>query len=151
MTEQTSFHKEPKQESLTVSTFGYDLIREMLLQELLGKDAPELLYWAGKRLARKIPLFSTEEIVEFFQKASWGSLTIKSETKHETLFELGSDLIDERLKLNPDCLFQLESGFLAQQTELQMKVVAEAFEHPRKSNNKVQFTVKWDLKDPINL
>jgi hypothetical protein len=33
---------------------------------------------------------------------------------------------------------------------LQMKVVAEAFEHPRKNNSKVQFTIKWDLKDPIN-
>jgi hypothetical protein len=149
MTEQTSLENEPKPESLTVSTFGYDLIREILLQELLGKDAPELLYWAGKRIARKFPLFSSEEIVEFFYKASWGNLSIKSESKHELLYELGSELIDERLKLNPDCLFKLEAGFLAQQTELQKKVVAEAFEHPNKKNGKIQFTVKWDLKDPI--
>lgn len=149
MTEPITSESLHQNDASAVSPFGYDLIREFLLQELLGKDAPELLYWAGKRLARKFPLFTAEEIVEFFQKASWGFLTIRNETKHEILFELESDLINERLKMNPSSFFQLEAGFIAQQMELQKKVVVEAFEHPRKSKGKVQFTVKWDSKDPI--
>lgn len=148
--EQTVQESIIEKESYSVSSFGYDLIREVLLQDLLGKDTPELLYWAGKRLARKFPLFSKEETFEFFHKASWGNLSIKSESKHEMIYELESDLITERLKMNPNSIFQLEAGFLAQQTEMQKKVMAEAFEHPRKNKGKVQFTVKWDLKDPIN-
>ena len=40
----------------SVSLFGHELIRNDLLHELLGKDAPEILYWAGKKLARQYPL-----------------------------------------------------------------------------------------------
>ncbi|MFL6556844.1 MAG: DUF2507 domain-containing protein, partial [Bacillus sp. (in: firmicutes)] len=35
-------------EPRTISIFGYELIRDILLPEILGKDTPEILYWAGK-------------------------------------------------------------------------------------------------------
>jgi predicted hydrocarbon binding protein len=137
-------------EQRSVSIFGYELIREVLLPEILGKDTPEILYWAGKRLARKYPLKNYDEISEFFAKSSWGELVLKSENKDEIEFELISPLIVSRVKSKAEHFFQLEAGFLAQQIELQKEVTTETFEHPNKKSNKVQFTVKWDKKDGKN-
>ena len=134
----------------TISTFGYELIREVLLYELLGDDAPEILYWAGKRLANKYPMNSPEEITAFFHQASWGNLSIVKQTKNEIELELFSELIKERCEQHKQCTFQLEAGFIAQQIECQKGVICEAFEHPKKKKGKVQFTVKWDNKDTVN-
>ncbi|MFL6554873.1 MAG: YslB family protein [Bacillus sp. (in: firmicutes)] len=131
---------EPK----TISIFGYELIREILLPEILGKDTPEILYWAGKRLARKFPLTDIAQIMDFFTKASWGQLEIKKEKKTEIQFELMSPVIVPRVKSKAEYFFQLEAGFLAQQIELQKEANAETFEHPVKKSNKVLFTVKWE-------
>jgi len=136
-------------EPRTISIFGYELIREVLLPEILGNDTPEILYWAGKRLARKFPLADFDQVIEFFINASWGQLEMKKETKNEIEIELTSPLIVSRVKSKAEYFFQLEAGFLAQQIELQKEVIAEAFEHPVKKANKVQFTIKWDTKDPI--
>ena len=134
----------------TISTFGYELIREVLIHELLGDDASEILYWAGKKLANKFPMNSIEDITEFFQHASWGSLSLIKQTKNEMELELYSELIKERCEQNKHCIFQLEAGFIAQQIELQKGVICEAFEHPKKKRGKIQFTVKWDHKDTVN-
>ncbi|NRG46208.1 YslB family protein [Bacillus sp. CRN 9] len=131
----------------TVPSFGYELIREDLLLDLLGKDTADILYWAGKRLARKYPLSSTDELVDFFQQAGWGKLDKLSEDQKEMELELSSPLFASRFKKNPQTTFQLEAGFIAQQIEQKKEVVCEAFEHPRKKGGKVLFTVKWDKKD----
>ncbi|MBY0146650.1 YslB family protein [Neobacillus niacini] len=136
-------------ESRNISLFGYELIREFILPEILGKDTPEILYWAGKSLARKHPLNTFDDIVDFFVKASWGHLEIKKERKDEIEFELASPLIISRVKSKAEHYFQIEAGFLAQQIQLQKQVIAETFEHPVKKANKVQFTVKWDRKDTL--
>jgi predicted hydrocarbon binding protein len=136
-------------ESRTATIFGYELLREVLIPEILGKDTPEILYWAGKRLARKYPLNTLEEVVAFFNRASWGDLTVKNENKNEMEFELTSPLLISRVQSKAEHFFQLEAGFLAQQIETQREVIAEAFEHPIKRSQNVQFTVKWDNKDQI--
>ncbi|RDU36313.1 DUF2507 domain-containing protein [Neobacillus piezotolerans] len=133
----------------TVSKFGYELIREILLPELLGKNAPELLYWAGKLLARKYPLKTIDEVKAFFVRASWGSLDIRKESKNEMEFELEAVMLPSRVPSKAEAYFQLEAGFLAQQIEMQKGVTAEAFEHPVKRSRIAVFTVKWDSKDPI--
>jgi len=133
----------------TVSKFGYELIREVLLPELLGKDGPEILYWAGKILARKYPLETIEEVIVFFSRASWGELSIRKQSKNEIEFELDTVLLASRVTSKAETYFQLEAGFLAQQIEMQKGVTAEAFEHPVKRSKLASFTVKWDSKDPI--
>lgn len=132
----------------SVPVFGYELIREVLLHDLLGNEAPEILYWAGKRLARMYPLETAGQIAEFFTNASWGNLSIANESKHELEMVLSSPLIAGRLQKNNNCTFQLEAGFIAQQIEFQKEVICEAFEHPRKKTGKILITVKWDKKDP---
>ena len=86
----TSFEQTHTDESRTATIFGYELLREVLLPEILGKDTPEILYWAGKRIARIYPVNTLEEIIEFFNRAAWGDLTLKSENKNEMEFELTS-------------------------------------------------------------
>ncbi|WAA11618.1 YslB family protein [Fervidibacillus halotolerans] len=130
--------------NVSIPAFGYGLIRDELLEDLLGKDGPDILYWAGKRLARKYPLFSMEEVKEFFLNAGWGVLEIKEEKKDEKLFSLSGSSVSYRLQTNTNPSFQLEAGFLAEQFVQQKKVYAECYEHPRKQSGIVNFTVKWD-------
>jgi predicted hydrocarbon binding protein len=137
------------EEEHNIPIFGYELIREVLLPDILGKDTPEILYWAGKRLARKYPLENIDDIIHFFSKAAWGVLAVKNEKKDEMEFELTSPLIVSRVKSKAEHFFQLEAGFLAQQIENQKDVIAETFEHPIKHANNVLFTVKWDKRDKI--
>jgi predicted hydrocarbon binding protein len=137
-------------DAVTVPAFGYELIREILLPEILGSDAPEILYWAGKQLARKFPLHDLTEITKFFNQSGWGELKVRNEKKNELELELSSALITQRLQSKGNWHFQLEAGFLAQQMEIQKGVISEAFEHPKKRGGKVQFTVKWDKKDPAD-
>lgn len=130
--------------NLAVPAFGYEIIREELLPDLLGKDGPTILYWAGKRLARKYPLFSIDEIYEFFRDAGWGNLQMTNSKEKEITFSLTSELIRQRIEAKTDTTFQLEAGFLAEQITQQKKVYAEAYEHPKKKEGNVIFTVKWD-------
>jgi predicted hydrocarbon binding protein len=136
-------------EAETIPAFGYELMREVLLPEILGDDAPDILYWAGKQLARKYPLNNLEEIIHFFKQAGWGNLMILSETKTECKLELSSTIISKRLQSKEEHHFQMEAGFLAKQMEILKQAVSETFEHPRKRSDTVLFTVKWDRKDTL--
>jgi predicted hydrocarbon binding protein len=147
--EHTSAELEASNQTENPDLFGYELLRGDLLPALLGKDTPEILYWAGKHLARKHPLKSLLEINDFFIRASWGSLELKVEDKNEMEFELASPLMVSRVKSKSEHFFQLEAGFLAQQIEFLKDAVTEAFEHPLKKDSKVKFTVKWDHKDTL--
>ncbi|KYD11651.1 YslB family protein [Caldibacillus debilis] len=129
---------------LTVPAFGYELIREELISDLLGKDRPAILYWAGKRLARNYPLFSLDEMKEFFLNAGWGELQLVKEGKREAEFELTGELIRNRIQRTTNLTFQLEAGFLAEQIQQQKKVFAEALETLKKDEGKVRFLVQWD-------
>ena len=132
-----------------IPAFGYEIIREFLLEDLLGKEGPQILYWAGKQLGRRFPLSNTEETIAFFHDAGWGDLQLIKETKDELKWELSGELIKRRFAINENTHFQLEAGFLAYQTEHQRKVVSETYEEQKKRANKVYFTVKSDNKDTI--
>lgn len=137
-------------EEITIPSFGYELVREELLANILGKDAPEILYWSGKRLARSYPLQSVTDIIHFFEKAGWGQLTLKKEATNELHFHLTSPLIVNRLHQNKDSNFKLETGFLAQQIELQNGMTTEACDQIYKKTGLVEIIVRWDKKDRIS-
>ncbi|MES9684000.1 hypothetical protein CN514_11485 [Bacillus sp. AFS001701] len=132
-----------------ISGFGYELIRNDLLNDLLGKEQNDILYWAGKMIARKYPLATFEEIIEFFDQAGWGTLTVEEEKKQEVHLILSSELITYRNQQKKNVSYQLEAGFLAMQIQQQIDVIAETYEEQSKRGDKVKFQVKWDLKDPI--
>ena len=141
--------EEIQTEEFQVPAFGYELIREVLLNDILGKDSNQILYWAGKQLARKFPLNGDQEVIEFFQSAGWGNLEILKYTKNEMELSLTGEIISRRLDLHPDCHFQLEAGFLAEQFTLQKKFLSESTEEIKRRAKKVIFTIQWDPRDPI--
>lgn len=141
--------EEPVNEESQVPVFGYELIREFVLSDILGEDSYQILYWAGKRLARKFPLASLNEVIAFFESAGWGRLVIEKETKNELELSLTGKLVNRRLDLYTDCHYQLEAGFLAEQCVIQKKFYSEAIAEIKKRSQKIIFTVKWDTKDPI--
>ena len=142
--------EESETNELQVPAFGYEIIREIVLQDILGEDSYQILYWAGKQLARKFPLASISEVIAFFQSSGWGQLVVEKETKNEMEFTLIGELVNRRLDLYSNCHFQLEAGFLAEQCALQKKFYSEAVADIKKRSKKAIFTVKWDTKDPLN-
>ncbi|QQZ10669.1 YslB family protein [Heyndrickxia vini] len=132
---------------LSIPAFGYELIRDILLPEILGKETPDILYWSGKLLARKFPLMSLNEIISFFDEAGWGDLRIIKEEKKGMELELTSPLISRQFELKTESSFKLEAGFLAEQIQSQRKVRTEAYEEIVKRHKKIKIIVQWDLKD----
>lgn len=128
-----------------IPLFGHYLLRDAIVNEVLGKHKENILYWVGKNIARKYPLQSLEEIGDFFAKSGWGNLILKKESKSEATFELQS--IFQPYKINPG--YELEAGFLAEQYQLRTGYVTEAAVTVKKKE--VIFSVKWDIKDKINV
>lgn len=132
-----------------VNLFGHELIRTELLTNLLGKDAEAILYWAGKELARNHPLTSYEEVVQFFEQASFGTLDRTKEKRSSSTYSLSGKLIDLRLA-QKEPVFSLEAGFLAEQMQQINGVYAEAYAEVIK-NKTVLITLKWDNKDLVEM
>lgn len=129
---------------LTIPAFGYELVRETLLKDMLGKDYKSILYWGGKNLARKYPLGTIEEVIHFFESSGFGTLTVTKENKNEMIFELTSDLIANRFGRDSEYSYQLEAGFLAEQLQNIMGKEAETMEQQKKKSNTIIFTVQWE-------
>ena len=89
------------------------LIRDALIPDILGKDN-NILYWAGRRLARLFPLAKDEELPIFFEQANWGHLKRVKAKKEQQYFELTGQIVETRQKLNSACEFLIEAGFLAE-------------------------------------
>ncbi|MDT8859465.1 YslB family protein [Alkalihalobacillus sp. MEB130] len=123
--------------------FGYDLIRNDVLKDVLGKEHDSILYWIGKSLARKYPLSNEEETIHFFEKANWGILTKVKEKKQLHIFELQAPWIDSK----DERCYQLEAGFLAQQLESWYECITGATYTMKKEL--IVITVETDKRDPI--
>lgn len=144
-----AIEEEIQTDEFQVPAFGYELIREILLNDILGNDSYQILYWAGKQLARKFPLNGEQEVAAFFHNAGWGHLEIIKLSKTQMELSLSGEMITRRLDLYPDGHFQLEAGFLAEQFTLQKKFLSETTEEIKRRSKKVDFTIRWDPKDPI--
>ncbi|WP_421380301.1 YslB family protein [Bacillus salacetis] len=138
-----------KGEMEAVPLFGYELMRDIMLPEILGKHTTDILYWGGKSLARKFPLVSLEEMEAFFLEAGWGKLSLTDDKKDEQIFTLSGPFIERRLTLKTDVSFKMEAGFLAQQVQSQKKAVTEAADEIHKRSKTVKIIVRSDLKDKI--
>ncbi|WP_241494416.1 YslB family protein [Bacillus coahuilensis] len=131
------------------SSFGYELIRDFIMPELLGKHTPELLYWMGKHVARKFPLATFEEVAEFFKEANWGELQIVEDRRSFKIYQLSGPIVERRLQMYSEPSFKLEAGFLAEQYQQHHSVLTECFEQIKKRSEQIHFTVQWDKHDTI--
>lgn len=126
--------------------FGYELLRDHVLPSILGQHEDDILYWAGKEIARKFPILSIDELPDFFNEAGWGTLTLEKSTKHESFYRLTVDSNTQKMNKRT---FQLESGFLAEQYQKINGVLTECFVKPKSKGSQTEFHVKWDLKTAI--
>lgn len=132
--------------SPTISSFGYEIIRDHILSSILGKHEDDVLYWAGKELARKFPCKSQDELIVFFADACWGTLELIKESKDGRIFQLTND--PEILQIKQRS-FKLEAGFIAEQIQLAKGYLTECYNEKREKQQYVMFTVKWDVKERI--
>ena len=149
MHKESSINDSAKQDKVseTIHIFSKEILRDVLLPDLLGREHAHILYWSGKQLARKFPLNNMEETIEFFKKAGWGELEEGKTGKKEALYILKGPIIERRLDLNPESEFQLEAGFLAQQFQFQNKRITEAIFEIKAKTAQVHLIVRWDSKD----
>ena len=127
-------------EAETDQEFGYEIIRDYVLSEVLGQHEADILYWAGKSLARKFSLFAMEEAPDFFSQANFGQLSLEKAGKDETIYTLHPYKIENRC-------FKLEAGFLAEQKQKLSGFLTEAYEEVLPKKNLVRITLKTDLRE----
>lgn len=126
-----------------VTSFGYEIIRDHVLASILGKHEKDILYWAGKDLARKFPLYTMEEASSFFQEAGWGILELDKATKDSAFYTLQTyNLPQSGLSRS----HRLEAGFLAEQQQKISGYLTECYDEQTKKKGIVTFHIKWDLK-----
>ncbi len=127
--------------------FGYEILRDHVLPSILGAHQGDILYWAGKEVARKFPVFSIEELPEFFQEAGWGTLTLKKTAREECFYTIDT----EESSTIQNRSFQLEAGFLAEQYQKLNGLLTECYGEVLSKKGQVTFHVKWDVKTKISL
>ncbi|KGR76845.1 YslB family protein [Ureibacillus sinduriensis] len=133
-------------ENKTVPVFGYDILRDYLLPTILGKHEKDVLYWAGKDLARQFPCMDIQLIISFFEDAGWGNLTLTEEEKDGYVFQLTNDV--ELLKIT-ERSFRIEAGFIAQQIQAINGCLTECYDEKFEKQQRITFTVKWDRKEKM--
>lgn len=109
-----------------MNLFALTLLRDRLLPELLQDDESEIIYWAGKALARDVDLTGVMALETFFMDAGFGFLTLTSKKPTEQVWRLDGPVVSARFDENNHASFALEAGFLAQQTQQQLGTGAEA-------------------------
>ncbi|MCM0598563.1 YslB family protein [Periweissella fabalis] len=111
----------------TPTPFAINLLRDILIPGILQEDTSSISYWAGKNLARTYQVSLDQEMTIFFLNAGFGELTKLSEKGNQQIWQLSGDFVKNRFLANPTQPdFNLEAGFLSQQIEQAMPVVAEA-------------------------
>ncbi|MDN6293473.1 MAG: DUF2507 domain-containing protein [Alkalibacterium gilvum] len=124
------------------------LLRDALLPNLLNDGEENILYWAGKELARSQSFESLDDLIQQMNRLFSGELALYRKTKKSRYYEWSGALTSHRLALDTKVTFSLEAGFLA---EGYQKITGNETEatytlHPKKSI--VTFLLQSD--SPIN-
>jgi len=122
---------------------GYDVLRYIALPELFGQESDTLLYFLGRRTARKLEIKTVEDIVHTFKALGWGHLELIKEKNNYLLFHLKSDAVVLRLKASFNTEFRLESGFLAEALEMIKGKTCECTESIHKRIHQIEFKVHY--------
>ncbi|MYL72242.1 DUF2507 domain-containing protein [Halobacillus litoralis] len=127
--------------SLVGTGAGFDLMRYYTLPDFLGKDAPYLLYYMGKNMARQTEISTLDELYEFFQYMGWGELILVKEKRKELIFNLSGHMIEKRLNQKMfEVDFRMECGFMAEIICQIYDHTYECFEEKNHKENYVEIT-----------
>lgn len=116
-----------------------------MLPSILGNHEDDILYWAGKEVARKFPIFSVDELPVFFKEAGWGALHFEKSLKDEAFYTMKNDFGTN----DQNRSFRLEAGFIAEQYQKLNGLLTECYGEMK--DGLVQFQVKWDVKTKIEV
>lgn len=122
---------------------GYDVLRYIGLPELFGEESDTLLYFLGRRIARKLELDTIEDIVHAFKALGWGQLELIKDKNNYMLFYLKSDAVVLRLKASFETEFRLESGFLAEAIQNLRGKSCECTESIHRRIHQIEFKVHY--------
>lgn len=122
--------------------FVNQLYRDFLLPTILGEDNEAILYWGGKRIARKYDLASFEDVNSFFATTEFGILTKVKERRSEIIFELTGQSVTDRLNGNSH-EFSLEAGILAEAVEKESQRATECEIKIDEKRKAVQISAKF--------
>ena len=90
------------------------LLRDALLPNLLKEDEEDILYWAGKELARSYQFDSLKDLMQQTETFFAGKLIQTKSTKKTVCFDWTGPLVTHRLTEQAAPTFSLEAGFLAE-------------------------------------
>ncbi|GEN51868.1 hypothetical protein HFA01_01300 [Halobacillus faecis] len=114
-------------------------MRYYTLPDFLGKDAPYLLYYMGKNMARQTEISTMDELYEFFQYMGWGELVLVKEKRKEMVFKLSGHMIEKRLNQKMfEVDFRMECGFMAEIICQMSDHTYECFEEKNHKENFVE-------------
>ncbi len=122
------------------SAFSLALIRDGVLNNILGNDAEDILYYAGKEIAREFFARTLNQIQEFFNMAGWGDIKISSQKTNKELWILSGQAIKIRNLSVNNPSYSLEAGFLSQEIQQQTHHSTECI-YQNRDKNKIIFTV----------
>lgn len=126
------------------------LLRDQLLENLLGEEIDDILYWAGKELARQKHAHSVNDLPAMFDLFSFGTLTLENQRKHKLEYRLTGEVVEERLNHHSSASFALETGYLAQQLQVIDQIYTEAIYEVKVRKKEVWITVQSDPKEPLS-
>lgn len=128
---------------------GILLLRDSLLPNLLKEDQSDILYWAGKELARSHTFTSLEDIISAVKEASFGTLTLLEQKKSSYLFQLHGEIVHSRLSEHTDADFALETGFLAQAIQTYTETYTEGSFNVVRKKKVVEIILQADRKESV--
>lgn len=128
---------------------GLTLLRDQLLPNLFKEDQSDILYWAGKELARSYTVASLDDVVTLIKTLSFGALSLVEQKKTAYLFHLHGEIVHTRLDKQPQADFALETGFLAQLIQQLSEQYTEGSYSIQKKNSVVEIVLQSDKKEAV--
>lgn len=126
--------------------FGLLAMRDLVLPELLGTDDAAISYFAGRALARQLPV-AEENLERAFTQLGFGELIPDHAKRQMRQYRLTGTTVETRIVNFKNVNFQLEAGFLAQSLQQILGVVVEANATIERHKKEAVITVALDPKD----
>lgn len=133
--------------SATGPLFGQLMLRDLLLPDLLGKETESITYWAGRSLARRLPV-AEEDLSALFARIGFGTLTVAATKHHQRIYTLSGTTVATRMANFEQPDFRLEAGFLAQSLQQELGCVVEGSATSDSHKQVVTLTTVIDEKTP---
>ena len=130
-------------EDLSTSGAGFDVLRYIGLPDLFGEESDTLLYFMGRKLARRFSFNELEDIYKAFEQLGWGQLELVKEKRKELVFSLMADTIVRKLNAPVSIDFRLEAGFLAEAVHMAFDTSTECVEEINPKIHQVELTVLY--------